>query len=112
MPRPQGSIALQVLLNPEHRTAAGVARVRAALEAAGLHVTGAGLATAVARVSDAAFEQTFGRPAPTSVSSGTGNQPADVELAIPSALRPYVQSITLAPKAILMDEPDSTDPAS
>ena len=112
MPRPGGSIALQVLVKPEYRTGAGVARVRAALEAAGLHVTGVGLATASARISDAAFEQTFGRPAPVRLSSGTGTQPEDVELAIPPALRSYVQSITLAPTAVLMDEPDSIDPAS
>lgn len=112
MSRAAGSIALQLLVKPEHRTDQGIQRVRNALESAGLRVTAVGRATASARISAGTFEQTFGQAVPSTAADAGPSQSDETDLPVPPALQPYVQSITVAPKALLMDESDSTDSAS
>jgi hypothetical protein len=100
-------VKLALLLRPEHRKPGSVARVEELAGSLGLRATGSGRTTVSAELSLDAFVALFGSP-PTRVPPSppgardfgrAGGFEADRPLAVPEALAPYVESITVTPPA-------------
>ena len=88
-------LRLQILLRKEWRTPEGVAAVRKALQAIDAQATGSGAATVSAVMEADAFERRFG-PVPSVARLETDT------LEVPRPLRPYVESISVAPRHTYM----------
>ncbi len=88
------TIRLQLVLRAEWRNARGVAKVRGLLRSLGFEPVGAGRATVSARSDPDAFAEAFGA-AP--VEAADLARDAGAGLSVPDALRPFVESITVAP---------------
>jgi hypothetical protein len=84
---------LQILLRKEWRKPATIADVRKLAGKLGITITASGTATLSGDMTAEAFESLFGQPA----------KDAAGELPVPDPLKPYVESISIAPRHIFMD---------
>jgi len=91
------SVKIQILLSPSARTAEGVAKARKVAERLGIKPTTSGAASIVAQVDSNRFASLFGAVPQDALTAAP--------LEIPKALRPYVDTITIAPPHIFMDGP-------
>jgi len=91
-------VKLQLLLLPESRTPDGIQEVKRALASLGVATTGQGSVTISAEVNLDQFERLFGLAA-------TDQELPNKDLVVPSALQHHVQSISVAPQHIYMNEP-------
>jgi hypothetical protein len=88
-------IKLQILLRAECRTPQGIGDAKRALSSLGIASTGHGDATISAEIDAEDFEKLFG-------SAATAPRSWNENLAVPSALRSHVQSISVAPPHLYM----------
>ena len=91
-------VRLQILLKKEKRTPAGVAAVRAALEALGIPPTASGAASVSAAAEREVVARVFGHTAENAGLLGD-------TLPVPESLQEYVEHISIAPKHEYLDLP-------
>lgn len=96
MPVSPEYVRLQVLLRAARRNDKGVGDAEQALRALGLEVTGTGKASISARATPETFGTVFGKD-------------RDADLQVPATLADYVESVTIAPQHITMDDTPSSD---
>ena len=90
-------VLLQILLRSEWRTPQGVEDVKRILESLGITPTGQGSATISAELDPELFEKLFG-------ASSTSLGLAEKDLAVPPELQRHLQSISVAPPHIYLNE--------
>jgi hypothetical protein len=105
------AIKIQILLCKNWRTPEGVAAVRKIAASLGIKETVTGVATVSGEIDHEAFASLFGH-APQDLNLQPPGQPGtfagrDSEgLSIPNPLREYVESITIAPPHIHLNNPE------
>jgi hypothetical protein len=90
-------VKLQLLLQKPNRTPEGISAATAAVEALGLHVTGAGTTTLSVEAEPGEILRVFGTPMPSKIDLNTPPLP------VPASLRAHVQSITIAPNHLYFE---------
>ncbi len=105
------TVKLQILLKPAWRSPEGVERAEAIASALNLRPTARGAATVSAEVESPAFEALFGSAPPSEPPAQPPGRnftafpdPPRRDLPVPEPLRDLVQSITVAPPHIRMNE--------
>ena len=93
-------VRLQLLLRAPWRSEKGRAEVQAALHALGFEVTGSGQASVSARATPEAFAAVFGGTPPAVNRNAPAD--ADLDLAVPASLAASVESITVAPRHVII----------
>ena len=91
---------IQVLLHPQQRNPSGVENAKQILQSLGIRPTAAGAASISAEADPEKFQSIFGIPPPENLPPDAVSGPS---LSVPEPLKDYVESISIAPRHIYMN---------